>query len=458
MPYIKKLFFWLFIPFLLFILMLLTGRGPGSCNNAGVDECGKNAYVDCFWHASEHRCTDYENMFVNETTYSFSDANGIITDLVMALWDGESRYMANTQALIISNLETARIHLFAMGGENNVNYPILMELLSKYGADNEIILYDATSKIRPWTRDPWIRMITYDGAENDYEHTTLWFNHENKTSKDKEIAETLEKKYSSIIFKPLPLSLELPGGNAIVSDQHILIGDSILRKNPSLSEDQIIDELNQSFKRDDLVIIKDAEALYYHLDIRAQYVGKHRFVVGDISLANEILTEVQNTNPELLLERENAIERMYDITLPADNYLLSVASEAMKYDSEVDNIAVQLTRLGYNVFRVPYLPPLSQVSELLEERTPAFIYTNGLVMVDENLHDGKTFKSRVLMPTFDFEPMDSFAKGVYESLGFDVRKISSVWVSALDGSVHCLTNDIIRDIAPSDDLIRLYSK
>ncbi|MBU0757695.1 MAG: hypothetical protein KKF44_06505 [Nanoarchaeota archaeon] len=477
------------------------------CETVFESSCGLNFFVDCYWDKNLEKCVSNEKIIEENKDIQYSDANGMITDVIMGVWYDDMGVLLNSIALIIANLETARVHLlvgkpFGSEGDNvNVqkdvsNYIELMKLLKIYGADNELKVYEMSFGGEAWLRNHFTVQMTF--ASNDERiQSNIYYAPSNPDPLPYVVMDTIEESIGEG-FSFQQSDFLLAGGNVIQSKNHAFLNNLEIFPNQffySFTDEQYdlnnrIDAGELDMERKDLVSESDIEYAekmlstlngYYnkeigiidynefypyiyhapsHIDMRMQYIGNNRFIVGDIKIAKEIVDEVQNTNPKLLIEWEDYIYSAYGIELN-DNlkgkYIVTLANEAIKWQDESDKITEQIEQLGYSVFRVPYLPSSREVMKKgYQEKSPQFVYVNGLIMFDENPNDDKTFTPRVLMPTFDFEPLDTKATEVYKSLGFDVREIPSVAWSLNGGAVYCLTQDIGRDISPSEDMIDLY--
>ncbi|MBU0757033.1 MAG: hypothetical protein KKF44_03130 [Nanoarchaeota archaeon] len=429
---------------------------PISCNEADAANCGIKEFSGCFWNLGLSACTEFD--------LQFTEANGIITELVFSFHDMYSEGWMNVLALIAVNIPTARIHVMANGGESNSHIPELERLLDYYGAKNEIIIYsiplvynekeDGYLRISRWPRDHFMRYLVYDATTYKHIKTKTICNPKNRYYSCSATLPLLNQYLMSekIDIEYLPTDIINPGGNILFTNRHAVVGEYVYVDNEGYSE-SIIEAFSTMFEDKDIEILSDVPDLFKHIDVKAAYVGHNRFVVGDIEMAVRIINE--DTDPKEIEEWEDRMKEEYRL-FP---FIQTLTELSMEYDVNLDDFANDIAALGYKVIRIPYLPNLYNLENEQNIRTPGLIYPNVIVMVDEeNPIDDPTFKPRVLMPTYGLKSLDEAAKRVYENLGFEVREIPSVLPSIYNGAIHCLTNDIVRDISPSQDLINKYSQ
>ncbi len=122
-------------------------------------------------------------------------------------------------------------------------------------------------------------------------------------------------------------------------------------------------------------------------------------------------------------------------------------------ETELDAVARQLERLGYDVSRLP-LAPLSKPATRAAEPGPDWIsYTNCLVEVFRSPEGEGALRRRVILPAYGTDggaglaALDRAAARVWADLGFEAALARGpfTWLAALRGSVRCMTKVPARD-------------
>lgn len=135
-----------------------------------------------------------------------------------------------------------------------------------------------------------------------------------------------------------------------------------------------------------------------HMDMSMTPVDDNTFFVGDPSLAHEILGTAPDRN------RDN--------------------------QEDFDAYAKTLTDKGYSVIRLPHLEPS-------EAGAPYLTYNNCLAERFEK--DGEMVR-RVFLPQYGIEKLDSAARNIWESQGFEVIPMPLDQLSAYWGALRCISN------------------
>jgi hypothetical protein len=116
--------------------------------------------------------------------------------------------------------------------------------------------------------------------------------------------------------------------------------------------------------------------------------------------------------------------------------------KAAELANVLDDTAKHLEKLGYRIYRVPYLPNGLDNKDDRNDKFAglSFNYSNVLTEVYGNV-------KKVYMPIFGFKQMDEAAAKAYEKAGFKVIYIKGLLTNALTGGsagagLDCLTSDI----------------
>jgi hypothetical protein len=121
-----------------------------------------------------------------------------------------------------------------------------------------------------------------------------------------------------------------------------------------------------------------------------------------------------------------------------------VAAKSSEVAPILDGIAAALARQGYRVERVPLLfggpeaEPGSDYNERMRAAYPMLTYNNVIVETDRS---GK----RVFLPRYGWPAMDDAAREAWTALGFAVRPIDGLTISAMyGGALRCAVKVLAR--------------
>ena len=123
------------------------------------------------------------------------------------------------------------------------------------------------------------------------------------------------------------------------------------------------------------------------------------------------------------------LEGQTSVTIPHRDRQVQVEFDALAPDSlrqtQFDDVARQLTDMGYQVIRVPSL--------INVEKDWMVTYNNVLM-------DYQNGQRVVFMPIYHIPELDHAAAQVYRALGFEVRPIDVSPIFQLGGAIRCLAN------------------
>jgi hypothetical protein len=159
--------------------------------------------------------------------------------------------------------------------------------------------------------------------------------------------------------------------------------------------------------------------------------GKPVMVLGDPSLAIEMLKDIRSKDPQKYDGYEAGIASKLGY---AHRNPLNTMIETLNGDKELqenfDSLAKGFERDGYKIERIPYLGSSSL------RGTPWLSYNN-------SIFDG----DNVFVPNFDIKELDDMANGIYKKYGYTPVPIEMNAVSSMQGAINCITKVIERSYA-----------
>jgi N-dimethylarginine dimethylaminohydrolase len=217
-------------------------------------------------------------------------------------------------------------------------------------------------------------------------------------------------------------SFYLEGGNIVSNRRHLFVGGNLFVENENRfsAADQLSSELMRLFGRP-LVALKggDGEPPWCHVDMYLTPFDDRTLLVANPLAGAALLAE------------EPAPAVMLDAQPPGKSEVLTY--DPMAPGSEIqqrfDDVAAQVARLGYKVYR---LPALTNVAE-------DWMVTYNNVLMDR---DGD--RRIVYMPIYQIPELDRAAEQVYRDLGCEVHPIDVSHIYDLGGAVRCLVNVTLR--------------
>ena len=265
--------------------------------------------------------------------------------------------------------------------------------------------------ITAWSRDRWIAFgpRTKDGP------TTLW-------SPRAEAAEEIwparagDERVGHDLAASLPhrvrarrSALYFDGGDFLADSETVFVMPRVLQRNIQhtvRNQDELLAALSRECQRRVVLL---TEAPDHHAGMFMASVGHRTMLVGDPSLARPLV--------------------------PAGCALLPGGPDFTPATQRLfDAVAAQCAHAGYRVLRIPVAPAT-------DGRT-YFTYLNALL-------DQQPARRVVYLPTYQgIEALNAAARGVWESLGYQVRAVDCTTAYRHFGSLHCLVNVLQRSRPP----------
>jgi len=119
--------------------------------------------------------------------------------------------------------------------------------------------------------------------------------------------------------------LVLDGGNVIMCDQKVILTDKVFVENPTLSRQEVLCRLRESFHAEPIIIPWDKEEPYGHADGMVRYVGNNRVLLTNYC---DFDPEFRERMLQALQPHFTVLELHYDVAKPHKwnwayiNYLL----------------------------------------------------------------------------------------------------------------------------------------
>lgn len=204
--------------------------------------------------------------------------------------------------------------------------------------------------------------------------------------------------------------LHLEGGNVVATRQHAFIGVNVIEDNPDVPyEDGSLLRMLDAITGRSVVPVRadDDDVPWCHVDMYLAPVDDRTLLLGDMNLGLSLLG--------YRLPGDCAADENEPLTIDASTWA----------PDQLDEIAARMSRLGFNVGRLPTLVD--------PEGAWMVTYTN--VLMEQR--DGR---QRVLMPTYDFPALDDYAAKVYTNLGFEVSRIDVSSLYENGGAIRCIVN------------------
>lgn len=209
-------------------------------------------------------------------------------------------------------------------------------------------------------------------------------------------------------------AFHLEGGNVVSNRKHVFVGVNALADNAQRfpSEEGLFAELTRLFGRPAIAIkTHEGDVPWIHTDMYITPIDTRTVLVASPAEGCRLLpgqTHIQVANRA----------RWSDV--PFDQIEINSPKQR-----QFDDVARQLTDLGYRVIRMPAL--------INVEKDWMVTYNNVLM-------DYQQGQRVVLMPHYNIPELDEEATRIYTALGFEVRPINVSNVFHLGGAIRCLAN------------------
>lgn len=302
-----------------------------------------------------------------------------------------------------------------------------------------------------WTQDPFL-VLTDNGETVLLKSRT--FDRAGDSLMADRLAEELglEAKVSELYFE---------GGNIVSDDESIFVGGNTIRMNASrlqIDDRDVVLRFQEELGRPVLVIGPVPQPVA-HIDMMLTPLGGGRIALADPGHGARIIGNALRDDPETLGRFERQCEGDFyghpsieairgpdgqDIHAPE----LTGEARRMAEISEqlaptLDGVAASLEEFGFRVYRIPFLfgGPESredQIEESIQAAFPMLTYNNVLL-------EQRGSEERVYLPRFGLSTMDVAAESAWKRIGFEVRPIDGLTISAMyGGALRCSVKIIAR--------------
>jgi hypothetical protein len=308
------------------------------------------------------------------------------------------------------------------------------------------------SPITIWTQDPFLVLAGPD------DEITLLTSKEFDRADDRLMAEVIAREGS---YRVQPSGLFFEGGNIVSDETHILIGANTIRRNAvelDVPDAEVVLRFEEELGRRVLVVGPFPQPIA-HIDMAITPLGGGRIAVADAAAGAAIAERALKDNPASVAAFERWCEEHFfgdpairELT-GKDGPLMAPkvtgrTAEMIARSREVapllNGVAASLERHGYRVERVPLLfggpeaEPREDDTERMRAAYPMLTYNNVLLETDES---GR----RVYLPRYGWPAMDDAARAAWTALGFAVRPIDGLTISAMyGGALRCAVKVLAR--------------
>lgn len=280
------------------------------------------------------------------------------------------------------------------------------------GQGRQVQVVNVNRPITVWARDRRICRQTADGRSAACFVPTAHFTYDPEKQNDLVLSSLL---FPTGLAPAVSLaSFHLEGGNVVSNRRHVFVGANAFDDNRHrfVSESAMFAELTRIFGRPTIAIQgSEGEVPWIHTDMYLTPVDSRTILVSSPAEGCRLL-EGQNTITVPHRDRQSQVE--FDV----------VAVDSAK-QNRFDEVANQLTDMGYQVIRVP---------SLINVQKDWMVTYNNVLM---DYQDGQRV---VLMPVYHIPELDNAAAQIYRALGFEVRPIDVSTVFQLGGAIRCLAN------------------
>ncbi|MDB5384523.1 MAG: hypothetical protein JWM11_169 [Planctomycetaceae bacterium] len=209
-------------------------------------------------------------------------------------------------------------------------------------------------------------------------------------------------------------SLHLEGGNVVSNRRHVFVGANAFEDNEHRfdSEDSLFAELGRLFGRQTIAIQgQEGGVPWIHTDMYLTPIDSKTVLVASPVLGCDLLP---NRKTILAVNRGKQTAVEFDI----------VNADSTR-QRRFDDVAKQLSDLGYQVIRMP---------ALVNVQKDWMVTYNNVIM---DYQDGQRV---VFMPVYNIPELDQAAAQTYRALGFEVKPIDVSAIFQLGGAIRCLAN------------------
>jgi hypothetical protein len=304
-----------------------------------------------------------------------------------------------------------------------------------------------------WTQDPFL-VLAGPGSE-----ITLLTSKAFDRADDRLMAEVIAREGG---HRLQPSALYFEGGNIVSDEKHILIGADTIRRNAAefdVPDAEVVLRFEEELGRRVLVVGPYPQPIA-HIDMAITPLGNGRIAVADAAAGAAIAERALKENPKSVAAFERWCEEHFfgdpairelagtegPLTAPT---VTGRTAEMIVKSREVapllDAVALSLARHGYRVDRVPLLfggpeaDPTTSDNGRMRAAYPMLTYNNVIIETDGT-------ERRVYLPRYGWPAMDDAARDAWTALGFAVRPIDGLTISAMyGGALRCAVKVLARE-------------
>ena len=313
----------------------------------------------------------------------------------------------------------------------------------------EFLELPAHSAFTIWTQDPML------GLRDSVDQVRLLVSRRFDRADDRLIAESLSQYLGATCDKS---SLTFEGGNIVSDERMIFVGGNTVRINAielELSDVEVVRILEKELGRAVLVVGRVPQPVG-HIDMMLTPLGNGRLVLANASSGAMLAENDLQNHPDAVDEFEQRCERQFfghpqittlqntdgeDIRPPQIiGQTARAIADSRAIANDLDRLASELAKRGYRVSRMPFLQ-CSQQNEPTESDPvqrpgsgpgyPTLTYNNVLI-------EHRSGAAIVYLPQYGWDALDAAAQSAWRELGFDIRPVNGLAVSAMyGGSLRC---------------------
>ena len=276
----------------------------------------------------------------------------------------------------------------------------------------QVQVINVNRPITVWARDRRICRQTADGRPATCFVPTAHFSYDPEKQNDLVLSSLL---FQTGLVPGVALnSFHLEGGNVVSNRRQVFIGANAYDDNLHRfrSESAMFAELSKVFGRPAVAIkTRDGATPWIHTDMYLTPIDSRTILVSSPSEGCRLL---EGQTSVMIPQRDRQVQVEFD----------TVAPDSIR-QTQFDDVAQQLTELGYQVIRVPSL--------INVEKDWMVTYNNVLM-------DYQNGQRVVFMPIYHIPELDNAAAQIYRALGFEVRPIDVSPIFQLGGAIRCLAN------------------
>lgn len=248
--------------------------------------------------------------------------------------------------------------------------------------------------------------------------------------------------------------LSFEGGNITADGEHVYIGADTIRFNAlklELPDMEVARMFEREFGRSVIVLGPQPQPVA-HIDMVFTPLGDRRVLIADPDWGADLAGRELEKSPQAIMHFEAACEAYFFgdpgiLEIPMEGRaslqpprMAGATSRAIadsrRIADHLDALADQLVERGFEAHRVPFLFAQGKDDEA---GYPCLTYNNVVV---EDHPAGRT----VYLPRYGLLSLDEAAGGVWRRLGYDVKTVTGLTISAMyGGSLRCCLKVVARD-------------